>query len=73
MQFHNQKTPIARTGGATGTAAEFKRPLELTMYKELPSGEVSVEDFEKYALDRLRGEKMLMRAAVAYASCPIHR
>lgn len=43
------------------------------MYKELPSGEVSVEDFEKYALDRLRGEKMLMRAAVAYASCPIHR
>jgi hypothetical protein len=67
MQFHNQKTPIARTGGATGTAAELKRPLELTMYKELPSGEVSVEEFEKYALDRLRGKTQLMHAAEAGA------
>lgn len=25
------------------------------MYKEAPAGEVSVEEFEKYALDRLRG------------------
>lgn len=67
MQFHNHKTPIARTGGATGTAAELKRPLELTMYKELPTGEVSVEEFEKYALDRLRGRRQLMHASEAHA------
>lgn len=29
---------------------------ELSMYKEAPAGEVALEDFEKIALDRLRGE-----------------
>jgi len=55
MNIFNAKTPVTRTGGATGTAADVKRAVELTMYKELPSGEVSIEEFEKYALDRLRG------------------
>lgn len=61
MQTINVKTPVPTRGRAgaasTGTAAVGKGPAgELTMYKELPSGEVSVEEFEKYALDRLRGE-----------------
>jgi hypothetical protein len=56
MNFQNVKTPATtRTGGGTGAAADVKRAVELTMYKEAPSGEVSVEEFEKYALDRLRG------------------
>lgn len=59
MNFLNAKTPATRGTGAagtTGTAADSKRPVELTMYRELPSGEVSMEEFEKHALDRLRGE-----------------
>lgn len=60
MNFINARTPAPRTGGATGTAADVKgTAVELTMYKEAPSGEVSVEEFEKYALDRLRGAYML--------------
>lgn len=58
MNFLNARTPATgRTGGAgTGTAAAAVKGLvELTMYKEAPAGEVSVEEFEKYALDRLRG------------------
>jgi hypothetical protein len=58
MNFINARTPAtARTGGAgTGTAAAAGKGLvELTMYKEAPAGEVSVEEFEKYALYRLRG------------------
>jgi hypothetical protein len=58
MQSFNVKTPAtARTGGGTG--ADVKRAVELTMYKEAPSGEVSVEEFEKYALDRLRGAELI--------------
>ncbi|KAF8060629.1 DNA primase large subunit [Scenedesmus sp. PABB004] len=56
-----------RAGGGTGTgtpggpgrAGAFS---ELTMYKERPSGEISIEDFEKYALDRLRVLKAIDEA-----------
>lgn len=67
MQFNNARVPVGRPGGGggggattTGKAAVSDlslRPVDLTMYKELPSGEVSVEEFEQYALDRLRGER----------------
>ena len=68
MNFTNVKTPVStRTGGgvATGTAAAAAaasaKSVELTMYRQPPSGEVSVEEFEKYALDRLRGEPAFPR------------
>jgi hypothetical protein len=64
MNFLNARTPAStRPGGLSGTpgggsAADglSKRGVELTMYREAPCGEVSIEEFEKYALDRLRGE-----------------
>lgn len=43
--------------GASGRGAEAglrRRPPPLTMYSELPEGEVSIEEFERLALDRLR-------------------
>lgn len=66
MQFGNVKTPVPTRGkggvATTGTAAAGRGPAgELTMYKEPPSGEVSVEEFEKYALDRLRGKQAQSR------------
>lgn len=69
MNFINAKTPATRTGVATGTAADVKgTAVELTMYKEAPSGEVSVEEFEKYALDRLRGAYMVAQNRVQSTS-----
>lgn len=69
MNFENVKTPATtRTGGATGTAG-VKRAVELTMYKEAPSGEVSVEEFEKYALDRLRGMRVMTANSSAVLWC----
>jgi hypothetical protein len=29
--------------------------VSLSMYGELPSGEVAIEEFERFAMDRLRG------------------
>ena len=31
----------------------------LSMYSDMPSGEISLEEFERYALDRLKGESEL--------------
>jgi hypothetical protein len=64
--MHNVKTPVPARGkggvATTGTAVAGRGPAgELTMYKEPPSGEVSVEEFEKYALDRLRGKQAQSR------------
>lgn len=56
MNFENVRTPSTRhTGAASGAAAAVRRPVELSMYRELPTGEISLEEFEQYALDRLRG------------------
>lgn len=33
--------------------------VELSLYKEHPAGEISLEEFEKYALDRLRSEEQI--------------
>ncbi len=30
--------------------------LALSMYTDLPDGEVAIEEFERFAMDRLRGE-----------------
>ena len=39
------------------SAAKPRRPTgELSMYAEPPEGEVAIEEFERVALDRLRGE-----------------
>ena len=39
------------------SAAKPRRPTgELSMYAEPPEGEVAIEEFERCALDRLRGD-----------------
>lgn len=36
-------------------ATEFTSEQRISMYTEAPSGEVCIEDFERFAIDRLRG------------------
>ncbi|WIA15273.1 hypothetical protein OEZ85_001944 [Tetradesmus obliquus] len=49
--------------GGTPTSQASKGPyLELSMYKEVPTGEISLEEFEEYALDRLRVLKAIEEA-----------
>lgn len=53
MNFIN---PAPRPGPAGATPNAVLGPFtELSMYKEKPTGEISLEEFEEYALDRLRG------------------
>ena len=37
-------------------AAEQSSEQRISMYTEAPSGEVCIEDFEHFAIDRLRGD-----------------
>eukprot|EP00879_Flechtneria_rotunda_P033320 GHRR01036889.1.p1 GENE.GHRR01036889.1~~GHRR01036889.1.p1 ORF type:complete len:140 (+),score=33.38 GHRR01036889.1:519-938(+) len=48
----------------TATTPDAPRGLftELTMYKDKPTGEISLEEFEQYALDRLRVLKAIEEA-----------
>ncbi|KAF6264179.1 eukaryotic and archaeal DNA primase, large subunit-domain-containing protein [Scenedesmus sp. NREL 46B-D3] len=61
MNFIN---PAPRPGlGGTPTTHASKGPcVELSMYKEVPTGEISLEEFEEYALDRLRVLKAIEEA-----------
>lgn len=53
-----------RTPAGTPNAGAVGGVAELTMYKERPTdGEISIEDFEKFALDRLRGVILTHQAA----------
>jgi len=40
---------------AAAAAEERKNAIKLTMYDEAPQGDVTLEDFEAFAVDRLRG------------------
>lgn len=44
----------------------------LTMYSELPRGDITLEEFEKLALDRLRGKASLNFVVTARAVGPQH-
>ena len=49
----------ARGGGGRGTpAAEAMESIaqRISMYIDPPQGEVTIEDFERFAVDRLRGD-----------------
>ena len=49
----------ARGGGVRGTpAAEALESIaqRISMYVNPPLGEVAIEDFERFAVDRLRGD-----------------
>ena len=49
----------ARGGGGRGTpAAEAMESIaqRISMYIDPPLGEVTIEDFERFAVDRLRGD-----------------
>ena len=42
---------------AAATAARASRSkVALSMYADLPDGEIAIEEFERFAMDRLRGE-----------------
>eukprot|EP00878_Enallax_costatus_P006172 GHUV01006471.1.p1 GENE.GHUV01006471.1~~GHUV01006471.1.p1 ORF type:complete len:539 (+),score=187.65 GHUV01006471.1:149-1765(+) len=64
MEFINastRPTEVQSTAGTPGAAGNGF--AQLTMYKERPvDGEISIEDFEKYALDRLRILKAIEEA-----------
>ena len=41
---------------AQATKAQRSR-VALSMYSDLPEGEIAIEEFERFAMDRLRGEQ----------------
>ncbi len=45
----------AITSAANDDAAEHASEQRISMYTEAPPGEVCIEDFERFAIDRLRG------------------
>ena len=45
----------AMTSAASEDAAEHAPDQRISMYTEAPPGEVCIEDFERFAIDRLRG------------------
>jgi hypothetical protein len=49
-------------GGARKVLAEVQQPnrvhrskVALSMYRDMPEGEIAIEEFERFAMDRLRG------------------
>jgi hypothetical protein len=44
----------AGAGAGGAGAAAGGATCELSMYREAPDGDISLEDFERFALDRLR-------------------
>jgi hypothetical protein len=57
MNFLNS---AARTGGGVAVTSSPSLHVraalsDLSMYRDRPTGEISLEEFESYALDRLRG------------------
>jgi hypothetical protein len=85
MNFSNSKfintAPRPGAGGTPTTQASKGPYLELSMYKEVPTGEISLEEFEEYALDRLRGAMVLltlrlehsMQHTLCAACCSYHQ
>jgi hypothetical protein len=50
------KTAAGRRAEAEAEAAERRRnEVKLTMYDKSPTDDVTLEDFESFAVDRLRG------------------
>jgi len=46
---------------ATGTKTQQRSRTSLSMYQEAPSGEIALEEFERFALDRLKGMLFVFR------------
>lgn len=46
----------AAAPASSADAAEHASEQRISMYTEAPPGEVCIEDFERFAIDRLRGE-----------------
>ena len=47
----------AMSSAASDDAAEHAPEQRISMYMEAPPGEVCIEDFERFAIDRLRGSQ----------------
>lgn len=48
-------TAAASKATPTPIGRGVHRNVALSMYSDMPSGEISLEEFERYALDRLKG------------------
>eukprot|EP00983_Pelagomonas_calceolata_P111428 1159780-Pelagomonas_calceolata.AAC.5 len=48
--------PDKATPGTKGKGEHSNRHTLLTLYEERPQGDITLEEFESLALDRLRGE-----------------
>lgn len=58
MAWLGQQRGRQSTGKARVSFAEVEEgtaPLRISMYDEAPQGEVAIEEFERFALDRLKG------------------
>lgn len=46
-----------------GTDQKAQKPLRvaMSMYNEMPSGEIALEEFERFAIDRLKGIQLNRR------------
>ena len=56
------KNVAVAANGDPASAVKQRRPVgELSMYAKAPEGEVAIEEFERFALDRLRGEHADLR------------
>lgn len=47
--------PRAAPEAAAPPAAVQRAKVALSMYTDLPAGEIAIEEFERFAMDRLRG------------------
>lgn len=65
MAFKFQGVNTPRTREAV-TPASKHGAVELSLYREQPCGEISLEEFEKFALDRLRSEMLAERGCCGH-------
>ena len=49
-----------KTGQGTGVDENFTSSSRMSMYLVPPSGEIGLEEFEEFAIDRLRGDVILL-------------
>jgi hypothetical protein len=51
--------------------AQLRSKVALSMYTDLPDGEIAIEEFERFAMDRLRGELPCWLATCSGCGLPL--
>ena len=52
--------------------AQLRSKVALSMYTDLPDGEIAIEEFERFAMDRLRGELLCWPATCSGRGLPLY-